>query len=888
MRILFHLRHPGTLRNFASTVRLLAERGHSVHLSFAMQDRLGDGRLLWEATKDQPTVTAGEASDKAPWRFWIRLARYGRACTDYLRYLTPEYVNAPALRARAVAKTPPGFPALCRLPLVNSAVGRSALTRMLALMERAIPSDRWLEQQIAAQHPDVVVVSPLVDFASDQVDVVKSAKALGIPTALAVHSWDNLTNKGLIRLLPDRVFVWNEFQRKEAVRMHGVQESAVVVTGAATYDQWFEREPSRSREAFCEQVGLRADRPFFVYLCSSPFIAPNEADFLERWIAQVRASDDSALADVGILVRPHPENRQPWERFDLSSLDNVAIWPRGGSNPVDVESKNDYFDSLHYSVAAVGINSSALIEAGVVGRAVYSIRTPEFSDTQDGTLHFHYLLNVSGGLLRVAGDLDAHCGQLSEALKDTASGERSARAFVMDFVRPNGLDQPATPLLADAIEQVGGMPRPRPWRSPAWLLPLRAALYPVAWLLKLAREYKRVSHKRERALKSPTTTGMLQRVLLAPIEVVLRWRPIKDFAKDFVLPRVMPYGIDSSRPTEEMGAVPRLAKKLSQNEQPILMGPWMGDVQLELLYWIPFLQWVRAQHEFKAREIVALSRGGVSAWYQSVSTGYVDLLDFFTPDQLESKSAGLRALSPEKRRAMGEFDREILKLVQVSIGTRKASHLHPMQMYRLFAPFWLSQLPVRLVESFTTFRPFADAGACPAEWGLPDSYAAVGFAFGDAFPDTEANRQFAQAFVAQLLETTDVVLLNTGLSLEAAPRIDTQALGRRVHRIDSFVTPGNHLDVQTRVVANADFFAGSYGGLCHLPPFYGVRSLAFYSEPTALSGRHLEVARRGFSGKGLGSFLVANVEDWALVRSAVGVPGGRVDADRRAGDRVRA
>ena len=41
MKILFSMRHPGALRNFASTIQELAGRGHDVHLTFVMQDKLG-------------------------------------------------------------------------------------------------------------------------------------------------------------------------------------------------------------------------------------------------------------------------------------------------------------------------------------------------------------------------------------------------------------------------------------------------------------------------------------------------------------------------------------------------------------------------------------------------------------------------------------------------------------------------------------------------------------------------------------------------------------------------------------------------------------------------------------------------------------------------------
>jgi hypothetical protein len=39
----------------------------------------------------------------------------------------------------------------------------------------------------------------------------------------------------------------------------------------------------------------------------------------------------------------------------------------------------------------MGINTSAQIEAGLIGRPVYTVLLPEFWDNQEGTLHFAYL-----------------------------------------------------------------------------------------------------------------------------------------------------------------------------------------------------------------------------------------------------------------------------------------------------------------------------------------------------------------------------------------------------------------------------------------------------------------------------------------------------------------
>jgi len=302
-----------------------------------------------------------------------------------------------------------------------------------------------------------------------------------VRTGLCVHSWDNLTTKGLIRLLPDRIFVWNDAQRREAVSLHGAAASQVSVTGAPVYDQWFGRSPNASREAFCSRAGLSDAGPFFLYLCSSPFIAPDELSFITRWVAAVRSAADADVRRAGILIRPHPStDPRIWATFDPTQFDNVVVWPAAGANPVDAASKSDYFDSMFHAAAAVGINTSAQIEAGIVGRRVYSVRVPECVGTQEETLHFQYLLQESGGLLNMAATLEEHVAALGGALRPDPGEAVRLREFVRGFVRPAGLDVAATPRLVDAIEELGCQPAATPEPLPIRFRLLRLALFPLA------------------------------------------------------------------------------------------------------------------------------------------------------------------------------------------------------------------------------------------------------------------------------------------------------------------------------------------------------------------------------------------------------------------------
>jgi hypothetical protein len=123
---------------------------------------------------------------------------------------------------------------------------------------------------------------------------------------------------------------------------------------------------------------------------------------------------------------------------------------------VTEEARADFFDSMAWSEAVVGINTTAMIEAAIAGKSVLTILTPELA--QESTLHFHYLLEENGGFLHVAASLDEHLAQLRRVLDGDAADEEQRRRFVQSFVRPAGLDRPATPVLADAVEELAALP----------------------------------------------------------------------------------------------------------------------------------------------------------------------------------------------------------------------------------------------------------------------------------------------------------------------------------------------------------------------------------------------------------------------------------------------
>jgi hypothetical protein len=489
LRILFSVRNPSYVRYYDSVLRALTARGHTVELVTQ------GGKRAWSpsavALAEEHRQIRLSVLPDVTFDPWWELASRLRQARFYLRFLRPEYEQTPELLARARARAPALVVRLGEWAGRRPPV-RSAMVRILDVLEQSTRAAARFRAYLREQRPDVVVTTPLVILKTAQLDLARAAGELGIRNVFAVASWDHLSSKGELNFAPQHVFVWNDVQKQEARDLHHLDPARVTVTGAPVFDDWFGRAPSTARADFCAKVGLRPDRPFVLYVCSSLLEgSAAEAPFVERWIRHLRQSGHAVLGDCGILVRPHPHRTREWRGVDVSSAGNVVCWPPLGDVPADTASKNDYFDSLYHASATVGLNTSAMIEAAILGRPVHTILVPEFQHSQEGTLHFRYLIAGPHRPLRVSRSLDEHARDLARVLDGHDADPDVSARFVRAFVRPGGVDIRATDRFVEALESVAAQPAPRPLAVPAWAAVIRPLLWPFA--RAAARRARRVS-----------------------------------------------------------------------------------------------------------------------------------------------------------------------------------------------------------------------------------------------------------------------------------------------------------------------------------------------------------------------------------------------------------
>ncbi|HEY5616589.1 MAG TPA: hypothetical protein VIK60_01515 [Vicinamibacterales bacterium] len=302
----------------------------------------------------------------------------------------------------------------------------------------------------------------------------------------------------------------------------------------------------------------------------------------------------------------------------------------------------------------------------------------------------------------------------------------------------------------------------------------------------------------------------------------------------------------------------RALDDIARGEGPIVVGPWTGEIGFEILYWIPFLEWFRTRWRVRTERLVIVSRGGVDSWYGMPGAKYVDIFSFMSPSMFRERA------ERDKQRHVSSFDGDLLEAVSQRCGFDRATYLHPQLMYRALAPFWKDEAGLGLIARFTHHRRMEPPDE-PTLRDLPAEFIAVRFYSSNCFPDKPTNRAVAQAVVDALSEKTRVVVLNPGHRVDDHSDFLPESDGR-VIAIPAGTAERN-LALQSAVISRARAFVGTYGGYSYLAPFYGVPSVAFYSQQS-FKLHHLYVAQRVLEQFGAATVTAVNVAHADVVQAA--------------------
>jgi hypothetical protein len=308
--------------------------------------------------------------------------------------------------------------------------------------------------------PDVLFTPTLIHDGAE-IELVKAARRLGVPSVGFASSWDTLTSKGAFAVRPGYLLVWGAENRRHAVAYHGFDEGRVIATGAPHLDVYadgFEAEP---RPEFLARRGVPPDRRVLLFAGTTVTYWEDEPRLLR---ALSEAIEDGRLKDCVIWYRPHPR-RPPRDLPDVRSLPHVVMDDQArrqkaegissySMRPEDLRHYRSLMDAVDGVVTAF---STMIVEAALRGKPSLVIGFG-VDHTNTGRLIQHAEYEHSLHLLSTPGVV--LCRSLEELLREAQRVCAGEYAELHDALRARAdaiarnRDGRARERIVDALERI--------------------------------------------------------------------------------------------------------------------------------------------------------------------------------------------------------------------------------------------------------------------------------------------------------------------------------------------------------------------------------------------------------------------------------------------------
>ena len=310
------------------------------------------------------------------------------------------------------------------------------------VIDRTI-SHPWAEQLFDRYRP-VLLVGSSPGLIFSEVPLLRTAVRRGVRTIVVDPSWDNFTNKLIPVRRPDRLIVWNEIMKQQAVELHGYSPDQVRVSGPPHWDRYFKPGTPVTRADFFARIGADPSRRL-ITVTTTP--APLYSHFDRVIRALLRAGEQGTWpAPAQVLVRLHP--RDELERYsEFRGTPNLIIEKpfrttvkSGDGLGVDITSENQQHlaDTLRHSDVIVTVASTIAIEASIFDTPVVDVsfdgETPsEFAKSARRYYKFTHYANITRqGAVSVAETPEAMVEHVRRYLADRALDREGRRRVVLD------------------------------------------------------------------------------------------------------------------------------------------------------------------------------------------------------------------------------------------------------------------------------------------------------------------------------------------------------------------------------------------------------------------------------------------------------------------------
>ncbi len=344
--------------------------------------------------------------------------------------------------------------------LLDTLLAHAPVRRAARFIDERCAANRMFAPFFEKYQPALVLSGQIFDDV--EAALLREAKKRRVPVLALVTSWDKLTARAMIRVLPDQLLVPNEIAREEAIQYHSVPRERIKVVGTPQYDYYITQKP-RPREEFLKRIGAQTNHKILVYCPMGKTYSDSDHDMIDL-IYEARERGEIPK-NVHILVRMQPNDPLAAEKVPSRpglSVDCPGVRfgvTRGVDWDMTREDLLHLLDTLAYGDLFICYASSMSIDAAIFDKPVINInfelhepRLLSKSPTHFYRMtHYRHLVETGGvrfpknrqELIAVINEYLAHpahdrkgrarlvreqCGEPAVPLRGASAGERVAEA----------------------------------------------------------------------------------------------------------------------------------------------------------------------------------------------------------------------------------------------------------------------------------------------------------------------------------------------------------------------------------------------------------------------------------------------------------------------------
>lgn len=330
---------------------------------------------------------------------------------------------------------------------LKAAIGRLIVEPFTHKGSRYAVSDRLVShpqmERLFDRHEPRLVIAASPGLVFSEVPLLRTARRRGVFSMAIDPSWDNFTNKLVPVRQVDRLVVWNDIMKAQAMELHGYRADSVRVAGAPQFDPHFRAQSRTPRGEFFRKIGADPTRKL-IALTTTPRALYGHHDHVLRALAP--AINGGALDGAQILVRLHPRDEveayrefmnMPGVIVEKPFRDTITV-ADGLAIDVMPEHQRHLGDTLCYADAVVNVASTIAVEACIFDTPVVNIgfdgpgETPFVKSARRYYRFTHYVNITSRQAVRVAQSPDDMVQMVAQYLADRSLDRAGRRQVVLD------------------------------------------------------------------------------------------------------------------------------------------------------------------------------------------------------------------------------------------------------------------------------------------------------------------------------------------------------------------------------------------------------------------------------------------------------------------------